>query len=1773
MSTQLTSPMRGNTRQTRVSTVSSATTTELAPLEDVLSVEDLRRIMLLFFTRVNPPSTASKGSSREGQGTSSRRSGSLLRPDADSGSRRSVTVDEVYEALIVQGQAAVSRLNRISELREAKEVTKDTPDRRQSSAVQESDKVKRNGPVSAAPAVVQRSLDEDEFVALVTEALGIGKEKEKEKEADPSPQKAGMEDRNNKSFGQSTSWSHLPADPARELETENEREAVPSQSERISTLSLYTESDVRQWFSRVDCDGVGGVTWDDFSTYILSHGHQRRALEQRLLEYSTKATPSTCPQQQQHSNFITVMIPHPKSGRVFTASRDGSIREWSSENLKLVGEVYSGVHWVTSMCFLKGGNKLLTTAVDRSISIFDVKTAEMLRTYVGRDIDESEYGLRYALDSVETVQVGQSVPSHAAPKTVPTRSLHRMGPGRDDGSKIKTFEQFKSMLESERSKQIQRKKLDRAILSGLNDTPVCVTANHFVPGNDDVIYVGLRGGSILVYQLPSLPTSLVRLSHCWPVHSKQINQMYFVPHLQCLLTCSDDCTAALTDVKTGEVTRRLSVNGHERGVHSAAWSEEYKVIVTCGAERIVHVWKHLQDSPIYTISDHLSPMLSVAINEDDGHLLTLATDGTFKVYELKTLNCIQTFTERRLDVQSRSCDTQADYTVMTFDSERKRILAASTFPAMYSLRKRTGAFPPNYLGHTLPVIGTMYSPVFHQLLTAENDAIIVWNAKTGKCNFTFPFQSFSGLLEDCRLTSFQLDVRLKRLLTGFHQGISIVWNFTNGQPMNVIRVPEANGDVQAFASMERMGQIFFVLSIGKDLWVAKDAQQFTVTQCSRWAVPEHYGPVTSITQCSLHLVACGTMNGAVFFFHIINEGQDGRPMMLEDTDRLNQGSASIHLSPGTDAILFSPRSTANIQTLSTSLPPATFGSLGVKVETVLSLPTLGKDMLAVIHADGRVVFWDHQRRACLAILFLQTTSGSPANITFEPLPGLGGEVPHRAVHLVYNDEQGNVYLWIVSAAAVQPGSAKGNETSGSGSEGDASFSPADSTESPLLSSMRHCVQTLDAHWDWSGTMCLTNFWATDKIVTGFTIVAKDEPVGLKTTEESSPSFTRKVEHRSTLPLDALKQDPYPLIIMTGTDCSVRVFSRSGECLGWLGHKAYHVEDPKSWQNPTPLPPVEPSLNTQVSLRALNAQSRRFLKNSPVNGPEPEASPGSARLSPLKPKDALHEPWPTQAPDATQPKEGSPSRNTPGRSSLTGGTMKDETASPIPGSGPIEDHPSPPPFWKSFLQEGSYIPSSTYCPPTEAFPVRKLTSSQSARGKSAQPETQLSIDPASTSIAPTAQTNRVHLTVDVHHSRVQRAAGCGLITERQLQKLNEPEQPLDASIAYEAYRRKSSLIGLNRQASFASSTGSGALTGGGSFSRAESSQSQGGPSLMAPIRPGTSAAPGQSTGIDPLGGSAQRRRSGEGRSITGGSFMGSQPNLRRTSDARSDETHEGEGSAGIVPRAPSKKVLVSAPLALQHSQELSRQPSAMELVALVELQQVPSVTTGNRVDEYGGTSQPSQSLSDRPRKSVRYSVVSRGSSRSPDEEGTKNRKSPLSPSTEETLNQNALMENYLMQQQQKLLVAASGNDVLQRTIQSSVAASRRKSERRESQVQGGSGSSSRDSAREKERDRAFLVRPGASLKEGSNWTERVASLLPCIPTKEGRFDSIQKREFASLRGGGQSKTSIFTAFPPPDPQGAISRLRTPSGSGSPRIPSSRISVSVPHTSSSPQTARF
>ncbi|CBZ29895.1 conserved hypothetical protein [Leishmania mexicana MHOM/GT/2001/U1103] len=342
--------------------------------------------------------------------------------------------------------------------------------------------------------------------------------------------------------------------------------------------------------------------------------------------------------------------------------------------------------------------------------------------------------------------------------------------------------------------------LAECVLTALID-PVTATMFHESTFQEDVLMLGTSAGDVFFFQLAQhhhLNANRVLVArHVFrQLHRGRVTKLDLLLPLHALVSSGDDGHVRVMSLVTGEPFRSFyaaDLPGQHASVTDFHLHPQLKMLLTVGPERRALVWEWTQPSPIALLDPANSPCCGGAFIGD--RVLTISRDGVLHVYDCKGFHLQQQVslaTAGSLDrFGSAVGASHSTISKMHVDEARQRVLCFGHFPFCLRVKWQVSSgFPERYRGHHVPILKTLSSRAFRQVVTVGTDGVVMtWTPRTGTNEFSFPLSNFSNTATasvPLRPTAVSMDLLQRRLLTGFADGVMVVWNILNGQVERVL---------------------------------------------------------------------------------------------------------------------------------------------------------------------------------------------------------------------------------------------------------------------------------------------------------------------------------------------------------------------------------------------------------------------------------------------------------------------------------------------------------------------------------------------------------------------------------------------------------------------------------------------------------------------------------------------------------------------------------------------------------------------------------------------------------------------------------------------------------------------------------------------------------------------------------------------------------------------------------------------------------------------------
>ena len=132
------------------------------------------------------------------------------------------------------------------------------------------------------------------------------------------------------------------------------------------------------------------------------------------------------------------------------------------------------------------------------------------------------------------------------------------------------------------------------------------------------------------------------------------------------MTASDDRTARIWDAASGALLATLQ--GHEREVHTAAFSPDGQRIVSASDDKTARVWNATNGEMLAKLEGHTDRVWSAAFSPDGKRVVTASSDNTARLWDGKTGAALATLAGHQSTVGSAAFSPDGQRVVTALQS-------------------------------------------------------------------------------------------------------------------------------------------------------------------------------------------------------------------------------------------------------------------------------------------------------------------------------------------------------------------------------------------------------------------------------------------------------------------------------------------------------------------------------------------------------------------------------------------------------------------------------------------------------------------------------------------------------------------------------------------------------------------------------------------------------------------------------------------------------------------------------------------------------------------------------------------------------------------------------------------------------------------------------------------------------------------------------------------------------------------------------------------------
>eukprot|EP00842_Homolaphlyctis_polyrhiza_P005998 jgi/Hompol1/639/HPOL_002560-RA len=539
-----------------------------------------------------------------------------------------------------------------------------------------------------------------------------------------------------------------------------------------------TYEQMTQLFMKIDANSDGTVDWDEFSAYMMTVSIETDDLNDILDERKKKIVGVP------HKDMIVKIDYVLKERKYLTVSREGIVCLWS-KSLKLnrvinTKELNPRTSWVHDSRFMHEHNKLMIITDDRQLCIYDLFSIKPRLVAVITQLENNPLCVAYAAGYDEDTD------------------LILFG---DDGGNVNVLSLTRRFLVDTASDNVPSEHL----------TPAKLTKKDSLERNN---------------------ISLYRRK----IHDDWVLKVQYYPEMNAFVSCAVETNKSLVigDLER-KTLRHISI---PKGIKCFEFCRRPSFLVTGGRDKIIRLWNpYVLSKPAGSLQGHNSSIISIVINHEDGHIISLSEDKVVKMWNARNLNCLQTIVDK---IPHRPENIISS---IFYDSLSRQIITGSNVLETWPLYTNTKQIITK--SHEAPIVAAMFNNNFRQVVSGcQAGTITLWD----------PF---------CGEKIFQ-----------FHKAHGM-WNFNNGQILRMLvkQTPIETTDI----CFVEMGLNRFIIAVGWDRLISiflDDPAHFeshpvrVLNGKGSGAHKGHEDDISAVAFCPPNILATSSVDGTIVIWNL-----------------------------------------------------------------------------------------------------------------------------------------------------------------------------------------------------------------------------------------------------------------------------------------------------------------------------------------------------------------------------------------------------------------------------------------------------------------------------------------------------------------------------------------------------------------------------------------------------------------------------------------------------------------------------------------------------------------------------------------------------------------------------------------------------------------------------------------------------------------------------------------------------------------------------------------
>ena len=322
------------------------------------------------------------------------------------------------------------------------------------------------------------------------------------------------------------------------------------------------------------------------------------------------------------------------------------------------------------------------------------------------------------------------------------------------------------------------------------------------------LYTGGVNGEITGWDVVKMFTEATLIGH-----TDTVTAFLSIPTLRLLVSSSMDSTVRIWNLRSNAPLKVL--RGHARGVSSIAFSNEQRVLLSCGFDHEIFVWNpYVETRTSGKLRGHTCSVLSVTCVEGTKEAISVDMEGNMRIWDLRTLMCVQTLTAHEAeggadnhlydhvhnpntpnpdmfkDTNKKTGSNCLSWCYVHHPAGNRIMVATERHLRVYAYDEvQDPRVADKHVSNTL-----VYNPLTSSFLTVGGQNCKNWDAATGKL-----LSNFENIIEEDKveITAVCYDDQYRQFLLGDTLGRIRMYQCANGQLLRDLVSHSDGGEVIA----------------------------------------------------------------------------------------------------------------------------------------------------------------------------------------------------------------------------------------------------------------------------------------------------------------------------------------------------------------------------------------------------------------------------------------------------------------------------------------------------------------------------------------------------------------------------------------------------------------------------------------------------------------------------------------------------------------------------------------------------------------------------------------------------------------------------------------------------------------------------------------------------------------------------------------------------------------------------------------------------------------